>query len=88
MGIVTTLALYFVIWWTVLFAILPIGMRSQIDEDDVILGTAHSAPARFSFARKAAVTTVVSLVVLGLFFLVTEVWGIGPDSFPHVIPGT
>ncbi|MBB3951142.1 DUF1467 family protein [Aureimonas jatrophae] len=88
MGIVTLLALYFVIWWTVLFAILPIGMRSQIDEDDVILGTAHSAPARFSFARKALWTTLVSAIVLGLFYLVTEVWGVGPGSFPHIIPGT
>ena len=88
MSIITGIAIYFVIWWTVLFAILPIGMRSQLDEDDVILGTAHSAPARFSFARNAAWPTLVSAIVLGLFFLVTEVLGIGPDSFPHVIPGT
>ncbi len=48
MGWITALAIFFVIWWTVLFAILPIGMRSQIEDDDVILGTAHSAPTNFS----------------------------------------
>lgn len=88
MGWVTGLAIFFVIWWTVLFAILPIGMRSQVDDDDVILGTAHSAPTNFSVAGKAFWTTVVSLLVFAAFYLVTEVWGIGPDTLPHLIPGT
>lgn len=88
MGWVTGIAIYFVIWWTVLFAVLPIGMRSQVDDDDVILGTAHSAPTHFNFPRKAFWTTVVSLLVFAAFYLVTEIWGIGPDSLPHFIPGT
>ena len=88
MGWVTGIAIFFVIWWTVLFAVLPIGMRSQIDDDDVILGTAHSAPTNFSFARKAFWTTIVSIVVFVGFYLLTEVYGIGPDSLPHFIPGS
>lgn len=88
MGWITGTAIYFVIWWTVLFAILPIGTRSQVDDEEVILGTAHSAPTNFSFARKAFWTTLVSGVVFAVFYLVTEVWGIGPDTLPHFIPGT
>ena len=88
MGIVTGVAIYFVIWWTVLFAVLPIGMRSQVDEGEVVLGTAHSAPARFRFWRLVAVNTLAASAVFTLFYVVTEIFGIGPASFPHIVPGT
>ncbi len=84
MGIVTALAIYFIIWWTALFAILPIGMRSQRDDDDIVLGTEHGAPTRFSFGRKALWTTLVSAVIFAVFYLVTEVWGVGVDSLPAI----
>lgn len=87
MGWITALAIYFIIWWTALFAILPIGMRSQRDEDDIVLGTEHGAPAQFSFARKAFWTTVVSTVIFAAFYLATEVWGVGLDSLPTLFPG-
>lgn len=88
MGIVTAVAIYFVIWWTVLFAVLPFGVRSQVEDGDVILGTAHSAPSRFSFGRVVLRTTVAATLVFAAFYVVTEVFGIGPNSFPHIIPGT
>ena len=88
MGILTAIAIYFVIWWTVLFLVLPIRMRSQADEGDIVLGTAHSAPAQFSLARTAFFNTLLAPAVFALFYLVTEVWGIGPGSFPHIVPGT
>ena len=88
MGIVTSVAIYFVIWWTVLFVVLPIGMRSQVDEGEVILGTAHSAPARFSLAKIALRTTIAASLLFALFYVGTEVLGFGIDSFPHIVPGT
>ncbi|WP_061935631.1 DUF1467 family protein [Aureimonas sp. AU22] len=88
MGILTAVAIYFVIWWTVLFVVLPIRMRSQVDEGEIVLGSAHSAPARFSLARVAFYNTLLATAVFALFYVVTEVWGIGPNSFPHIVPGT
>lgn len=88
MSLVTSTAIYFVIWWTVLFAVLPFGIRSQIEDGEVVLGTAHSAPSRFSFARIAVITTIAAGVVFALFYVVTQVLGYGPHSFPHIIPGT
>lgn len=88
MGIVTALAVYFVIWWTVLFAILPIGVRSQLDDNDTILGTAASAPTTPRMLRKVGQTTIVAAIVFAVFYVATQLYGIGPQSFPHIIPGT
>lgn len=83
---VTGLAVYFVIWWTVLFAILPFGMRSQADDNDIVLGTAHSAPTHFSALTKVAWTTVIALLVFAAFYVATQVYGLSADSFPRFLP--
>ena len=57
------LALYFIIWWTLLFAILPFGVRSQQEMNDVVPGSEPGAPARPQLGRKILANTVISAVV-------------------------
>ncbi len=57
-------ALFFVIWWTVLFAILPFGVRSQVEAGDVAAGTEPGAPAAPALREKAIWTTLAASVVL------------------------
>ena len=45
MPIGSIIAIYFVVWWIVLFAVLPWGVRTQEEEGEVVLGTDPSAPA-------------------------------------------
>jgi predicted secreted protein len=59
-------AIYITIWFTVLFAILPIGVRSQQEEGVVIPGTEPGAPVAPRLMMKAIVTTVVSALLLAL----------------------
>ncbi|MFD2251513.1 putative secreted protein [Pseudochelatococcus lubricantis] len=61
-SVVGMLALYFIIWWITLFAILPLGVRSQW-EDEVVPGTEPGAPQRPKMWRKALITTVVAAVI-------------------------
>ena len=56
-------ASYFVLWWVVLFAVLPIGLRTQHEAGTVIPGTPASAPDRPKFLRIILTTTVVSAVL-------------------------
>ena len=35
MSLASTIAIFFVVWWIVLFAVLPFGMRTQEEEGDV-----------------------------------------------------
>ena len=88
MALVSGLAIFFVIWWTVLFAILPLGVRTQADDEMVLPGSAPSAPTQPRLMRKILQTTFVALIVFVVFYVATQIYGIGPQSFPRIIPGT
>ncbi|MFM9850426.1 MAG: DUF1467 family protein [Hyphomicrobiaceae bacterium] len=69
------LAIYFIVWWTVLFAVLPIGLRTQEEEGHVVPGTPESAPARPRFLFIIGMTSLISAVVFALIYAVV-VWRI------------
>ncbi len=58
------IALYFVIWWTGLFAVLPFGVRSQAEAGDVVAGSEPGAPALPALREKALWTTLLAALVL------------------------
>jgi predicted secreted protein len=59
----TVIAIYFLIWWIVLFAVLPFGVRSQHEGEDYAQGTDPGAPIMHSIGRKLIWTTVVATIV-------------------------
>jgi predicted secreted protein len=61
MGIGTGIAIYFLIWWVVLFAVLPWGVRPQGDE--AVPGSDLGAPQVPRVWMKLLWTTVVSAVI-------------------------
>jgi predicted secreted protein len=63
MSLSFAIAIYFIIWWTVLFAVLPIGVRTQGEEGVVVPGTPESAPAVPRLLRVVLLTTVISALV-------------------------
>ena len=68
-------AVFLTIWFTVLFAVLPIGVRSQHEGGDVTPGTDPGAPTAPRLWMKAGLTTVVSVVVFVLLVIVLRVVG-------------
>ena len=64
MTITTAIAIYFLIWWVVLFAVLPWGVRAQ--GEGGAPGTDPGAPAVPRLKAKLIWTTVVATVVFGL----------------------
>ena len=66
------IAIYLIIWWTVLFAVLPIGVRTQGEDGVVVPGTPESAPTAPRLLRVVVLTTVISaLVFAALWALVS-----------------
>lgn len=68
MTIAAALAIYFIIWWLTLFAVLPFGIRSQIEAGTVVPGSDAGAPARPGLATKVLWTTVVSGILFALYY--------------------
>ena len=75
MSLTLGIALYFVIWWTTLFAVLPIGVRTQAEAGDVVPGTPGSAPVKPRVLWVLGVNTLVSAVVFAITWLaITRGW--------------
>jgi predicted secreted protein len=70
MPVTTAIAIFFLIWWIVLFAVLPFGIRSQHEGGDIAPGTDPGAPAIPNLLRKLVWTTLVSVVVFGACYVV------------------
>jgi predicted secreted protein len=64
----TILAIYFLIWWTVLFAVLPWGITSQHEAGEITPGTDPGAPTVTGFKSKLIWTTIVATVVFAVFY--------------------
>jgi len=70
MSLTTSFATFFLIWWVTLFAVLPWGVKSQHEGDDMVPGTDPGAPARLRLRRKLLWTTAVAAVIYVGFYLV------------------
>jgi predicted secreted protein len=70
MSLATAFAIYFIIWWVVLFAVLPWGVRSQHEDGAIIPGSDPGAPAIPRLRRKLVWTTIVAAIVFALWYVV------------------
>lgn len=64
------LAVYFVIWWITLFAVLPFGLRTQDEEGDIVPGTPESAPFRPRLLRTFLINSIVAAIVFVLVWVI------------------
>lgn len=70
MSVSTAIAIYFLIWWVTLFAVLPWGVRNQEESGEVAPGTDPGAPAIHRMWRKIGWTTLVATVIFGILCVV------------------
>ena len=70
MSTTTAIAIYFIIWWLVLFTVLPFGVRSQEEHGDISAGTDPGAPSLPRLGAKLVWTTAVSAGVFGMLYVV------------------
>ncbi len=68
MSTTTIIAIYFLIWWITLFAVLPFGIRSQSESGEIERGTDPGAPAMHVIWRKFLITTLVASIVSGILY--------------------
>ena len=86
MQLFSIFAVYFIVWWLTLFAVLPFGLKTQAEANDVVPGSVESAPARFRGGRIVLITTLVSAVIYGVWYVLSVRLGYGLDSLPQFYP--
>jgi predicted secreted protein len=65
-GVVT----FIVVWWIVLFMVLPFGIKSQAETKiHIVKGTEIGAPEKPNLKFKFLLTTLIALGIWGSFFL-------------------
>jgi predicted secreted protein len=76
MRLTSAIAIYFVIWWTVLFAVLPWGVRNAHEAGEAVeSGNEPGAPVDPNLKRKALITTLIATVVFALVYgLIVQQW--------------
>ncbi len=69
MSVTFGIAVYFMIWWIVLFAVLPFGRPQTQDEaGDIVPGSEPSAPTRPRFLRVFVWTTIIATAIFSGFY--------------------
>lgn len=67
MTLVTFVFVYILVWWIVIFCVLPWG-NAPIDKENI--GFASSAPKNPRMGLKLLLTTIISFVVTGIIYAV------------------
>ena len=65
----TSIAIFFVIWWTSLFAVLPFRVRSQVESGSIETGSEPGAPASAHLLWYVLVNSAVA-AILSIIFLI------------------
>ena len=77
------LAIYAIIWWIVLFAMLPIGVRTSEEAGEKASpGTAESAPHMPNLLPKMVATTVLSTIIFAALYTIIVHHVITLDDIP------
>ncbi len=70
-NLITGTGVYLVIWWLVIFMVLPFGVH-RIDEEDTKKGHSAGAPKKPLLIRKMLATTAISAVMWVVLYFVIE----------------
>lgn len=83
MSLPSALAIYFIIWWLVLFLVLPFGIRNAHESGEAVEeGHEPGAPVNPRLVRKAIITTILATAVFVIFYLAQTRGLLSLDNLP------
>ena len=63
MNLFSAFVVWLIIWWLTLFIILPLGIRGQAEEGDIVEGTEPGAPHTLDIKKKFIQTTIIASAI-------------------------
>ena len=82
MSLPIAFGVYFICWWLAFFIMLPIGVRTETDENAIEPGFADSAPVAPKLWIKALGATVLSAIIFAIVYVVIAYRLIPLDKIP------
>lgn len=83
MSTTLAVALYFIVWWITLFAILPFRFGDAGAENDAFT-TQSGAPASPRLGMKFMITTIVASIIFAAIYIVVTYRIVGLDDIPFL----
>lgn len=74
MNLVGGIVIFLISWWLCFFAVLPIGVRGQFEDGDIVEGTEEGAPAEHMLPKKALWATIGAVICTLIAGLVVVPW--------------
>jgi predicted secreted protein len=85
MSLASGIAIYFIVWWVCLFAVLPFGVRNAHETGEAVeQGNEAGAPVNPQLAQKIAATTVLATIVFALIWGQMTYGWIGFEDIPYL----
>ena len=69
MSLTEIVVVYIIIWWLVLFMVLPFGI-SRVDPDTLLPGQDPGSPAKGRMVLKLVITSGITAVLVGIYYFV------------------
>ena len=70
MGIAGAIIVFVLAWWISFFAVLPIGVKGQWEDDSTVPGTEEAAPTNPMLLKKVIWASIAAAIVTALAALI------------------
>ena len=79
----SAIAIYFIIWWLVLFLVLPFGIRNAHESGEAVEeGHEPGAPVNPRIIQKVLFTTILATIVFIVFYIAKTQGWLNLDNLP------
>ena len=69
MSLTGSIVVFVILWWLILFMILPRNISSQKDKGYIIEGTDPGAPANPNIGKKLLLTTTITTILFAIVYV-------------------
>lgn len=82
MSLTISLAIYFICWWLVWFAVLPFAANRGAGDENFTYNDPQPQAAKLNLWQMAAITTVISALIFTIVYIVISRGIITLENFP------
>jgi predicted secreted protein len=68
MGVAGSVMMILIVWWLVLFCLLPIGVRGQWEEGEIAPGSEPGAPQQTHLLKKGVWAFAITMAIWAITF--------------------